>query len=315
MRVPFLALAVALTAALPLPAEIHAVWDHTGTGLYPGNWPKTMQVLRAAHVTDLFVNVAGADFAHYASAVLPRSKTFERNGDQLAACLAAAKGSGIRVHAWIICFNATRGVPKMLEAFKRRGWRLKDQNGALLTYLNPANPGVRAYVLSAVDEIVARYGVTGIHLDFVRWGDAAVKPANAAATVTQFVAEARRHVKRPRWLTTAVYGKYPNCLSTVGQDWVRWLNLSLVDYVVPMDYTESTVKLTELLAQQASPKINARRTIAGIGVTSNESKLSAQKVIQQIGLVRRYGLAGQALFRLDARLASDILPALGRGTW
>ena len=303
-----------LAVALMGQPEIHAVWDHTGRGLYPGNWPKTIQVLKSANVTDLFVNVAGADFAHYASAILPRSKTFATNGDQLTACLAAAKGTGIRVHAWIICFNATRGVPSQLEKFRKRGWRLKGQDGTLLTYLDPSNPSVRAYVLSVVDELT-RYPVDGIHLDFVRWGDAAVKPANAAAVVTQFVAEARRHVKRPRWLTTAVYGKHPNCVGTVGQDWPQWLKYDLVDYVVPMDYTSSAAKFAELLALQALPSVNARRTIVGIGVTANESKLGAAQVVDQISRVRRGGFAGQALFRLDATLENKVLPALRRGVW
>ena len=311
---------VALVIAVVIPmtarsAEIHAVWDHTGSGLYPGNWPKTMQVLKAAHVTDLFVNVAGADFAHYASSILPRSKTFERNGDQMVACLNAARGTGIRVHAWVICFNATRGVPRMLEMFRKRGWRLRNKDGSLSTYLNPANPNVRTYVLSIVDELQMRYPLHGIHLDFVRWGDAAVKPQNAAAVMTQFVAEARRHVKRPRLLTTAVYGKYPNCIASVGQDWVRWLNLDLVDFIAPMDYTESTAKFIELLQQQSTPRINARRTIIGIGVTANESKLTAAKVIHQIDIARKYGFAGQALFRLDFTLENKTFPALRKGVW
>ena len=128
-------------------AEIHAVWDHTGRGLYPGNWPRTIRILREAHVTDLFVNVAGADFAHYASSTLPRSKAFSDYGDQMTACLRAAQGSGIRVHAWVICFNATRGVPRQLELFKSRGWRLRDKDGTLTPYLNPANANVRLFAL------------------------------------------------------------------------------------------------------------------------------------------------------------------------
>ena len=207
-----------LAAALMGQPEIHAVWDHTGRGLYPGNWPKTMQVLRSANVTDVFVNVAGADFAHYPSSILPRSKAFSDYGDQMAACLRAAQGAGIRVHAWIICFNATRGVPRQLELFKTRGWRLRGKDGALTTYLNPANANVRTFALSIVEEINSRYGVSGIHLDFVRWPHTVTKPADAAQAVTQFVAEARRRVKRPRWLTAAVYGKYPRCIDTVGQD-------------------------------------------------------------------------------------------------
>ena len=296
-------------------AEIHAVWDHTGRGLYPGNWPKTMQVLKNAKVTDVFVNVAGPDFAHYASSIVPRSKAFSEHGDQLSACLRAAQGTGIRVHAWVICFNATRGVPKQLELFKARGWRMKDKDGALTTYLNPANANVRSYALAIVNEINSRYGVSGIHLDFVRWGHAVAKPTDAAAPVTQFVAEARRHVKRPRWLTAAVYAKYPRCIETVGQDWSKWLKFDLVDYVVPMDYTESMSQFESFLRQQASSGVNARRTIAGIGVTANESKLSAGQVVEQIRLARKYGLAGQSLFDLDTKLEQQILPVLRKGIW
>lgn len=304
-----------LAAALMGQPEIHAVWDHTGRGLYPGNWPKTMQILRSANVTDLFVNVAGADFAHYPSAILPRSKVFSDYGDQMAACLRAAQGTGIRVHAWIICFNATRGVPKSLETFKQRGWRLKDKDGALTTYLNPANANVRSFALSIVDEINSRYGVSGIHLDFVRWPHTVAKSADAATFVTQFVAEARRRVKRPRWLTAAVYAKYPRCIETVGQDWVKWLDFDIVDYVVPMDYTESMSQFESFLRQHAAPTKNARRTIAGIGVTASESKLSAAQVVEQVRLVRKYALAGESLFDLDATLEQKILPALRKGVW
>ena len=299
----------------PRPGEIHAVWDHSGCGLYPGDWAKTMKVLREGHVTDLFVNVAGAGFAHYASSRLPRSRTFREEGDQLARCLAAARGTGIRVHAWILCFSATRASPETLADFARRGWRTKTAGGALTEYLDPANPAVRAYVLSAVDEIQSRYGVSGIHLDFVRWGDTAQKPKNATACVSQFVAEARRHVKRPKWLTAAVYGKYPNCINTVGQDWDSWLNMNVVDYVVPMDYTESNEKFVSFLAQHAQNVSHARRTIAGIGVTANESRLGARQVIDQVRLARQYQLAGVSLFDLDVTLEKNILPYLRMGIW
>ena len=297
-------------------AEIHAVWDHSGRGLYPGNWPQTVRILKDAHVTDLFVNVAGADFAHYPSALMPKSGTWTKYGDQMAACLRATQGSGIRVHAWVICFNATRNVPKVMETFRARGWRLRDEKGKLLSYLDPSVPSVRARALGAVDELVGRYpALSGIHLDFVRWGDAAVKPKNAADVITRFVAEARRHVKRPKWLTTAVYGKYPNCIAKVGQDWPRWLDFDLVDYVVPMDYAATNAKFVELLRQQMSPSRNAKRTIIGIGVTSNEATLNAKEVAAQIRLARQYGFPGQSLFDLDVTLEQKILPYLRQGVW
>lgn len=299
----------------PRPGEIHAVWDHSGCGLYPGDWARTMRVLKDARVTDLFVNVAGAGFAHYASFVLPRSKTFEDEGDQLAACLAAAKGTGIRVHAWVLCFTATRSTPGRLEDFRKRGWRLMSRDGKLTEYLNPANPNVRAHVLSGISEICSRYSVHGVHLDFVRWYERAEKPKNATTVISQFVAEARRRVKRPMWLTAAVLGKYPACVASVGQDWTSWLGLNIVDFAVPMDYTEDNARFESYLRQHSEKRLYARKTIAGIGVTANESRLDARKVIEQMRLARKYNLAGVALFDLDANLEKQILPYLKMGIW
>lgn len=303
------------SAQTPRGGEIHAVWDHSGCGLYPGDWKRTMNVLKAGKVTDLFVNVAGAGFAHYPSTVLPRSRTYNDEGDQLKACLAAAEGTGIRVHAWILCFTATRATPERLKIFEQKGWRLKARDGKLTEYLDPANAEVRGHIVRAIDEILANYKVNGIHLDFVRWYERAEKPNNAAETISKFVAEVRRHVPRPAWLTTAVLGKYPTCVASVGQDWVGWLNCNIVDYVVPMDYTEDPRKFEEFLAQHSSNKAHARRTIAGIGVTANESRLGARQVIDQILATRKHSLAGVALFDLDVTLQTQILPILVMGLW
>lgn len=302
-------------AQVPKKGEIRAVWDHSGCGLYPGNWPRTMKTLQASRVTDIFVNVAGAGFAHYPSGVLPRSKTYEREGDQLAACIAAARGTGIRVHAWMLCFTATRSTPSRVADFRRRGWCLRTADGKYSEYLDPSNPSVRAHVLAAISEMQSRYRVHGIHLDFVRWYERSVKPKDCTAPVTRFVSEARRRVTRPRWLTVAVLGKYPSCVASVGQDWVSWLDSNLVDYVVPMDYTDSNARFESYLRQHALTRSRARRTIAGIGVTANESRLGARQVIEQINLTRRYSLAGVALFDLDTTLEKQILPYLRLGIW
>ena len=104
-------------------------------------------------------------------------------------------------------------------------------------------------------------------------------------------------------------------MGSVGQDWEGWLDLNLVDYVVPMDYTESLPAFSALLAQHARTRAHARKTIAGLGVTANESRLDARQVIDQINLSRRAGLAGNALFDLDATLEKNILPYLRLAIW
>lgn len=300
---------------VPRKGEIRAVWDHSGCGLYPGDWARTIKVLRESRVTDIFVNVAGAGFAHYPSSVLPRSRIFEKEGDQLRKCLDAARGSGIRVHAWIYCFSASRAAGATMTDFASKGWLLDDAEGRRTEYLNPANPAVRRYILSAVRELQSKYEIDGIHLDFVRWYEKGKKPKDAARHISGFVASARRTVRRSVWLTTAVYGKYPACVSSVGQDWTGWIDSNIVDYVVPMDYTDSNEMFKRFLNQHASRRSRAMRTIVGLGVTANESRLDAKQVIEQINLSRKFGMAGVALFDLDITLEKNILPYLNLGIW
>lgn len=339
-------LAVVIAAALaafasfaiePKAGEIRGVWDHFGRGLYEGDWPRTIAKLKAAGITDVYVNIAGPGFAHYASNVLPRSKLFGRSGDQLAACISAAHGSGIRVHAWVMCFSAGRAPEALRTEYAARGWCLKSAQGSDSYLLDPSNPEVRETVLSAISEIAIRYAVSGIHLDYVRWRDfpstrntpaamarfAKERPGAEesdadlfdwrARVIGSFVAEARRRTLAARpgaTITAAVYGKYPSCVDAVGQDWLSWLETGVVDYVLPMDYTESFERFAEWTGEQARTRRQAMRTIAGIGVTASESKLDAAAVVRQIGITRDVGLAGFALFDLDETLEKEILPAL-----
>ena len=300
----------------PRKGEIHAVWEHSGLGLYPGDWPRTFRVLRANGVTDLFVNVAGAGFAHYASGVLPRSKEYSRHGDQLAACLAAARGAGVRVHAWVICFNATRSDAAYMLAFQKKGWRVRNGSGALTEYLDPSNPDLRWRMVKSICEIARNYPVSGIHLDFVRWYEGTPKPPNAARSVTTFVESVRKRLRAERpgaWLTAAVLANHQSCVASVGQDWTAWIDAGLVDYAVPMNYVEDRSRYAALVARQGAVKARARRIIGGIGVTANESKLSAAQVVDQISLARKAGFAGVALFDLDDTLVESVFPVLRLG--
>ena len=329
--------------------EIRAVWDHSGMGLYPGDWPRTCRLLKDAGFSDLYVNVAGGAFAHYASGVLPRSAVFDEQGDQLAACIAAAKPLGLRVHAWLLCYSTEGATQDRLEIFRKRGWLLTNQDGSPRPWLDPAVPEVQTYLVGAVREMAVKYATDGVHLDFVRWPDyesslgptvrtrfeqangrrAAAWPEDVktgalrqpfiqwrAKQVSDFVQVARKTVKRDapgKLLTAAVYGKYPSCLDAVGQDWESWLNIGQVDYVVPMNYTEDLAKFNEWLSHQTRTRKQAVKVLPGIGVTAAESRLDAAQVIDQIQAARKAGCPGFALFDLDTTLRQEILPVLRMG--
>ena len=303
-------------AQSPRAGEVRAVWEHSGQGLYPGDWPRTFRELQRYGITDIFVNVAGASFAHYPSKVLPQSQVCAQQGDQLAACLRASAGTGIRVHAWIMCFNGTRGTASRLETFAKRGWRLKDKKGRLTEYLDPSSASLREYLLSAIDEVTRRYAVQGVHLDFVRWYEGSKLPPDAASHVGNFVAQARGRVKRVRpsaIFTTAVFGKYPSCVGAVGQDWESWLDAGIVDWIVAMNYLEDNAKYAACVRQQCRTPAHAKRIVSGIGVTAIESRLGVRQVIDQVNIARRNGAAGVAFFDLDYTLVNDILPYLRIG--
>ena len=333
----------------PQKGEIRAVWDHSGMGLYPGDWPRTCRLLKDAGFSDLYVNVAGPGFAHYASSVLPRSRVFNEQGDQLAACVAAAKPLGLRVHAWLLCFSTTGTTQDRLDAFHKRGWLLTNEDGSPRPWLDPGVPAARDYLIEAVREMAANYKVAGIHLDFVRYPDFAsslgptvrrsfesfrkarvtswpddVKEGALRSmfmrwrsdNVSDFVQTARRTLKgeaQGKLLTAAVFGKYPSCVDSVGQDWELWLRLGLVDYVAPMNYTEDMAKFNEWLSMQTRSRKQAMKIISGLGVTAAESRLTPIEVIDQINASRKAGAAGFALFDLDTTLRQEVMPVLRLG--
>lgn len=335
----------------PAGGEIRGIWDHSGQGLYPGNWERTCKELSARGITDIFVNVAAPGFAHYSSKVLPRSPVFEARGDQLASCITAARRNGIRVHAWLICFSTTGATTNRMAIFRHYGWLLGTTSGGTQRWLDPSSVDVRAHIVSAAKELMTQYKIDGLHLDFVRYQDyynslgystrirferdtrggksianwATVSKSGAlfkeivrwrSKQVSALVAEikATQRICAPRVLiSAAVLGKYPTCVESVGQDWMSWLSCGYLDYALPMNYTESPTVYASLLATQLKQRRIAQKILGGIGVTAAESRLGPDQVINQVNALRQGGAAGFVLFDLDATLANEILPILSLG--
>ena len=178
-------------------------------------------------------------------------------------------------------------------------------------FISSLGPGVRARFEKAAGHHAANWPDDvksgALREAFVRW---------RAEQVSDFVQAAHKALKRDapgKLLTAAVFGKYPSCLDAVGQDWESWIDIGLVDYVTPMNYTEDMGKFNEWLGQQTRTRKQALKVVPGIGVTAAESRLDAAQVIQQIEAARRAGCPGFALFDLDTTLRQEILPVLRMG--
>jgi uncharacterized lipoprotein YddW (UPF0748 family) len=332
------------------PGEFRAVWDHDAVGWYPGNWRATTRRLADAGLNAVLTNVLWPWTAHCANAAVPPSTTCRLAGDQLAACIAAAKADGLQVHAWIVCLNATDAPAAVREGWRRDGRLQRSADGSTLPWLCPNGPANRRLLREAARDLAARHAIDGIHLDYIRypgaeacfcpacraafeaergapaegWPGSAIPggrlaPAFSewrAAGLTRLVAEIAREARAARpgvYVSAAVYSNYPDCRASVGQDWGAWIAGGAVDFVCPMNYTGSRPQFESTVIRQLAIPGAAGRVFPGIGVTANGANLQPDQVVEQIAALRRAGAKGFALFDLDATLREDVLPILRLG--
>lgn len=334
----------------PKASEFVGVWDHQGTGLYPGNWERTCKELVALGVTAIFPNMLWGGIAHYKSKVLPRSNIFRKYGDQLAQCIQAARKYGMEVHAWKVCWNLNGAPAAFVEKMRRQGRLQRSDQGRELPWLNPAHPDNQRLALDALKEIAAHYDVDGVHLDYIRypgkhacfsdasrkrfeawrgkkaegWPRSAQADGSLAETYRRFrvdqinlfvrsLEKELQGVKPGVKLSAAVYGAYPDCKAGVAQDWPIWVEKGYMDFVCPMNYTPDTQAFLNLIKKQLQLPRTRGKIYPGIGVTASESRLTPDRVIDQIMTLRQLGVNGFMLFDLDRTLQSEVLPMLRLG--
>lgn len=332
------------TEQRPRAGEFRGVWNHSGLGLYPGDWHKTCRLLARAGITAVLPNALWPGAALYPSQYVPQSRPAKQFGDQLAQCVAAARQAGLEIHVWKVCWNLAWADKDFLESMRRQGRRQKNNRGEELNWLCPSDPANIALELNTLLEVVRGYDLDGLHLDYIRypdqtacycpgcrqryenWSGQKIKswPQDAFAgkhsgpyrqwrsrQITDFVRRARQAIKKikPRVkLSAAVYPKYPDCLESVGQDWGRWLQEDLLDFACPMDYFPSVAAFQPALQSQLS--LGAGRIYPGLGVTLNEGDLDQEVFLGQLRALRAGAAGGFLLFDLNPSLAANFLPLL-----
>lgn len=339
---------LAQTAA---PGEFRGIWDHDGTGWYPGDWDRTATLLQSSGINAIFINSTWTGLAHYRSAYLPDSFTFRHYGDQLAACLKAARPRGLEVHAWIVCWNIENAPAEFIAPLRGTDRLQQSSSGNERLWLNPAHPENRTHLLNVIRELLENYELDGIHLDYIRYpaADACFSPYTRSAfesaigtnviawpsdvlaggpqrdafirwradTITSFVREVRDLMNRTKpavRLSAAVWGGYPQVISSIGQDWGAWMSEGMLDFVCPMNYAQELGRFTALIDQQLPLPGVRGRIYPGIGVTANESQLRGDEVVEQILALRKRDVGGFVLYDLSQSVVDDVLPTLRMGT-
>ncbi|MEO0852372.1 MAG: family 10 glycosylhydrolase, partial [Cyanobacteria bacterium J06648_11] len=173
--------------ALP---EVRAIWLDRGTIVEAGSPQRLAEVfdrLEATGINTVFFETINAGFPIYPSKIAPAQNPLTRNWDPLKAAVQLARERDMELHAWMWTFavgntrhnvlpqvNLPRSYPGPVIS-ANPDWANKDNRGNIFppgqpeTWLDPANPAVRSYLLSMIREMVADYGVDGVHLDYIRY--------------------------------------------------------------------------------------------------------------------------------------------------
>jgi uncharacterized lipoprotein YddW (UPF0748 family) len=323
----------------------------------PQDWDEIMGRLSRHGLNAIFVRIGRGGTVVYPSQWLPREEWAEKaGGDELARAIAAAHRHGIQFHAWKVCFhlgNPSRYGPAA-EQFSARVARedrlARDSKNRPTHWLNPADPRNRELEIHVVREIVQRYAVDGIHLDYIRYPDepsmdfdygpvsrrqferslgkpVANWPADVISgplklryedwerdQVTQLVASLRDAVHATpgggALFSAAVWRNIHRNRATIKQDWPRWAREGLVDFLVPMDYEKDLDEFRRAVALDLAHAQGYVPVIAGIGSWQLKPP---EAVVDQVQAARSAGADGFSLFSFNADAIDRHLAALAAG--
>lgn len=168
--------------------EIRAMWLDRGTIVRAGSEEQLAKVfdrLAAAGINTVFFETVNAGYPIYPSQVAPQQNPLVRGWDPLASGVKLAHERGMELHAWVWTFavgnhrhNALINLPQEYPGpviTAHPDWASYDNRGSLFPpgqgkpFLDQANPAARQYLLSLFEEIVSRYQVDGLQLDYIRY--------------------------------------------------------------------------------------------------------------------------------------------------
>ncbi|WP_321518503.1 family 10 glycosylhydrolase [uncultured Bacteroides sp.] len=330
--------------------EIRATWLTTIYGL---DWPtakatspasinrqkaelcKILDELKAANFNTVLLQTRLRGDVIYPSSIETYNETMTgKEGcspgyDALAFAIEECHKRGMECHAWIVAIplgkekhvnnlgknSITRKQPQICKRYQGE-W-----------FLDPGNPGTKEYLLSLVKEVVTRYDVDGINLDYIRYPDQPkdfpdkntyIKYGNGKTldnwrrdnitTIVRYLYKQVKQIKPWVKMSSSPVGKfkdtshYPsggwNAYHTVYQDAQGWLKEGIQDILFPMMYFNGNNFYPFALDWQE--KSFGRCIVPGLGIyflDPAEKDWPLSEIERQIYFTRRHGLMGQAFYR------------------
>ncbi|AFY58232.1 hypothetical protein Riv7116_5870 [Rivularia sp. PCC 7116] len=168
--------------------EIRAIWLDRGTIVKARNeegLAKIFDRLSQAGINTVFFETVNAGYTVYPSKVAPQQNPLTRNWDPLKSAVKLAHNRGMELHAWVWVFAAGNQRHNKILGINPNypgpvlaahpDWAGYDRRGKMIPqgqnkpFFDPANPQLRQYLLNQYEEIVTRYKVDGLHLDYIRY--------------------------------------------------------------------------------------------------------------------------------------------------
>lgn len=160
---------------------------------------------------------------------------------------------------------------------------------------NPANTDLTSK-LKEIKKYANLEGVTGVHLDYLRYPGTAYKTSGSAEAITNFVKKARS--ENPKTFLSCAVMPEQNTKYYYGQD-IDELG-KIVDAILPMQYKGNYKSGTDWLA--STTKLFTSKSIIWSGLQSYKSdddttKLSSNELLNDIKTCLNNGAQGAILFR------------------
>lgn len=279
---------------------VRAIWVTRKDYRTPGDIRAIMDNCQRAGFNTVLFQVRGAGTVFYPSRFEPWAPDLggkDPGFDPLALACKEARQRGLSLHAWVNLMPACEG--RQPPADRRQlyhthpEWFLRDAQNRMQPFgwylsLNPAFPEVREHLVAVCREVVARYPVDGLHLDYVRIPNDWHEGFNALGAVPDYprdprtlrmyreetgkspdddpatwrnwrasrvnilvkaIHEAVRRA-RPGVVMTAAVGADPDhAFNAHYQDARRWLSRGWVDGVFTMNYTASMSEFEQRCAK------------------------------------------------------------------
>ncbi len=295
--------------------------------------------------------------AYYNSAYEPRAANIkgDKDFDPIGYAVKKSHENGIQVWAWVNVYRVWGGgkapYPNHITNTHPE-WLNKTIDGKSNSsgdgqFLDPGIPEVRDYTVKIIGDILSKYDVDGIMLDFVRypgrdWGysDIAVSRFNKAYNrtgkpdpkdltwarwrreqVTQMVRDIKKEIDRQKpYVTfsaaTIPWGPCPtswnktDAYTATFQDWRLWMEQGLLDVNMPMNYKNPTRERDQAWYidwLEGMKKWAYGRVALSTVMVMSDSALDG--AVDQMKQSLDHGLPGAVAFAFSQRADADKLAA------